>query len=290
MEPQPVLLSAKGGFDGERWAIAGDTQCPFHFPPAVAVAADVIRSFAPHHVVFNGDMTDFWRISRHAKRNTELRRKLTLQDEIDISITVQDRLRGSFPTIMVDGNHEEMWDRFLGVGPSSELGSLRSLGIEEVMGLRKRGFTAYLPYREGVSPTRSLFVYHGTCVLTTPGQSVQAEVRKLGKSVIMNHVHRRAHVRYQVGPHDLLGIENGCLCQFNPSYAGQTNWSHAITLVTVRDENHYTAEVVDLVSDTDNNELFAWFNGVKFSAPLDYTDGLAIPWRAAQGESYLQSA
>lgn len=284
-----VSVSPRSQFESgpvkpERWVIVGDAQVPFHWPPAIQLAADITRMVKPDHLVYNGDMIDHWRISGHAKSGSELSRKDSAQDDIDRTIIVQDRIAEGAPKArrhQIEGNHEFMLDRHIG-SRSPELSSLRALTSEELFSYSRRGFSSYHPYRDGIWICQNLFVYHGECVLSTPGQSVQREIQRTGESTIVNHNHRRAHIRFRMGRRDLCGIENGCLCQFTPTYAGQVNWAHALTVVTKHDENTFTAEVVDIVSDHHRNVAFATYRGERAEVPLDLDDGLAISWRAVQ--------
>jgi len=266
----------------ERWVIVGDTQVPFHHPAVVAVAADLVRVIKPDHLIYNGDMIDNWRISRHAKRGTELCRRDNAQDDLDRTIEVTDAIAAGAPLATkhwIDGNHEDMHDRYIG-SAAPEYAALRALRIEELLALSKRGFKSYHPYKSGIWVSDNLWVTHGECALTSPGASVQREIMSIGESVVMNHVHRRSHVRFRFGKKDVMGIENGCLCQVAPSYKAHTNWAHAITVITKHDERTFTPEVVDIVTDARRNVVFADYRGERIERPLGFIDGLSIPWRA----------
>lgn len=265
----------------EKWAIVGDTQCPFHDPRAVEIATLVIEQYKPDHIVYNGDMWDFWSISKHNPRRWERLANRSLQDEIDIGIEVEEKLarglkyRGKRHHI--DGNHEDRLESFLGSGPQSVLGTLKGTETDEIFKLKSRGINSYNPYGEGIWITNNLFVYHGSYVGNLPGDSVKRELQSIGASVIMNHVHRRADLRYRQGQSEHRGIENGCLCQLQAGYKAMTNWSQCITLVDKYDETHWNAEVVDIIHDS--GDVYAIYRGDKISVPLNYTDGLASPWR-----------
>lgn len=270
----------------EKWAVVGDTQCPFHDPRAVEIATQVIEQYKPDHIIFNGDMWDFWSISRHNPRRWERLRTRTFQEEVEIGIEVENKLarglkyRGKLHHI--DGNHEDRLEAFLGTGPQSLLGSLRGTTGEEVFRLKQRGIASYHPYGEGIWVTDNLFVYHGEYVGSLPGDSVRKELQSIGASVIMNHVHRRADLRFRQGRSEHRGIENGCLCQLQAGYKAMTNWSQCLTLVDVYDNHHWNAEVVDIIHD--EHEVYAVFRGDKIAVANSFTDGLAEPWRPQRVE------
>lgn len=275
----------------EKWVIIGDTQVPFHDPRAVELAAQVIEDYNPDHLVENGDMIDFWSISKHQPRRAEILASVTLQEEIDRTISVEEilarRLKKTCKRHIVAGNHEDRLERFLGSGAQSVLGSLRSLHIPEVFDYRKRGYSSYHPYGEGIWIADNLFVYHGNCVSSTPGDSVKKEIINIGASVIMNHVHRRADIRFKQGKHEHRGIENGCLCQLSSSYKAMTNWAHAMTLVNKYDERHWTAEIVDIIHDGD--VVYCMYRDTRFAVSSDYTDNLSLPWRPDQTQVFEEN-
>lgn len=272
-----------------RWVVVGDTQCPFHDPRAVELASQIIEDFNPHHLVYNGDMIDFWSISKHQPSRSEILEAISLQEEIDITTTIVDKLSkgaGRAKRHQIDGNHENRLERFLGYGAQAVLGSLRSLKMDSVFEYEKRGFTTYRPYGEGIWPTSNLFIYHGEYVSSLPGDSVKKEIAARGSSVIMNHVHRRAALRFRQGSHEYIGIENGCLCQLAAGYKPMTNWAHCLTVIDVYDDRHFSCEVVDIIIDNSDAEVYARFRGNKYSVPIDYHDGIARDWRTHKNIDY----
>lgn len=275
----------------EKWVIVGDTQVPFHDPRAVELAARVIEDYNPDHLIYNGDMIDFWSISKHQPRRSELLSVVSLQEEIDRSILIQDVIaRGTKKSCKrhnIDGNHEDRLERFLGTGPQHVLGSLRELHMENVFQYKGRGFASYHPYGEGIWLAENLFVYHGNYIGTLPGDSVKKEIAALGSSVIMGHTHRRADIRYRQGKSEHRGIESGCLCQLSSSYKSMTNWTHAITFVNKYDEKHWTAEVIDIITEKD--VVYCIYKDNRYEVSSDYTDGLSLPWRPDMARTYEEN-
>lgn len=280
-----------------RYAIVSDAQVPYHHAGAVEVAAQIIEEYNPDHLIFNGDIADFHGLSKHEPRRHERAQMVSLQEEVDRTIAVQDILARSgvarvknakarLKKHFIDGNHEDRLERFLGTGLQSVLGGLRGLHMEEVFSYKKRGFASYHPYTEGMWVTDNLFVYHGSYVTSTPGGSVAKEVQNLGASVIMGHTHRRAQIRFKQGKHEHMGIESGCLCQLSASYSPMTNWAHAMVTVDVYDDRHWTANVHDIIND--GNVIYCMYNGSKLSVPSDYDDGLTLPWKA--GKEFIYGA
>lgn len=260
--------------------MVNDTQVPFHSPPAVKVASDLIAAIDPDYLIYNGDIADMDAVSSHKKSRHETLRTFTIQDEIDMTIAIADQLSAGTKAkrIQIDGNHEDRLERYLG-SMAPEIGSLRGLQMPAVFEYEKRGFLSYHPYKTGVWITPHLYVYHGATARKMPGASVQAEISKIGSSMIIGHTHKRAHVRFKLGDKDVIGIEGACLCQMDPGYATHTNWAWGITVVTVHKDGRFTPEVIDIVNDRHTGKVFAFYQGTMFTAKADLDDKMAVPWQ-----------
>jgi predicted phosphodiesterase len=278
-----------------KWAIVNDTQVPYHDPRAVEIAAQIIEEYNPDHLLYNGDIADFHALSKHEPRRHERANMVSFQEEVERTIVIQDKLyranakrirngKARIKRHMVDGNHEDRLERYLGTGLQSIIGNLKGLHMEEVFSYKKRGFSSYRPYGDGIWITKNLFVYHGSYVTSQPGGSVAKEVVNMGASVIMGHTHRRAEIRFKQGNHEHMGIESGCLCQLSASYAPMTNWAHAMVTVDVYDDRHWNATVHDIIND--GNEVYCIYKDSKLSVPVSYDDGLTLPWRAGMEKRY----
>jgi 3',5'-cyclic AMP phosphodiesterase CpdA len=110
-------------------AIIGDLHVPFHDEQALGSALSYIRELKPDRLVLNGDIPDFYAISRFSRDPS---RRDKLQDEIDetndILDTIDSVLKPGCEKHWVVGNHEDRLRRFLWDNP--EIASLRDLSLE----------------------------------------------------------------------------------------------------------------------------------------------------------------
>jgi hypothetical protein len=115
----------------------------FHGPDcdlfALDVFMDTLKRQQPEFVILNGDVLDFWELSRFSHGPN---RKLDLQGEIDWTVkNILARARKAAPKariILVLGNHELRLIKFL-VDNAQPLASLRCLTFGELLSLDKYG-------------------------------------------------------------------------------------------------------------------------------------------------------
>src|SRR5271165_7217151 len=96
----------------ERGLVWNDIHFPYHDPTAIELAIEFAVWFKPHIIWLNGDIIDFYAISRFDK---DPNRQLAMQDDIDMTIAFLGRLRGLFPDAEIiyrEGNHEARLQKF----------------------------------------------------------------------------------------------------------------------------------------------------------------------------------
>jgi len=71
-----------------------DLHVPFHNEALVDSAIRLIRKLKPHNVVINGDVADFFELSRFCNDNS---REQELQSDIDVSNSIRSRIRKAAP-------------------------------------------------------------------------------------------------------------------------------------------------------------------------------------------------
>ena len=206
----------------------------FHGQFCDKLACNLLFSFIkrekPNKVIINGDLVDFYSISRFDK---DPGRKELLQDEIDECFNLMVDIRNSAPDaeiILIEGNHEARLRKYLR-SKAPALATLKVLQIESLLDLAKLDIT----YEEDGVWLGDLFVYHGSLVRSKAGYTAHAELLKNGCSGISGHTHRdgKAPVRHRGG--QLCWWENFCLCDLNPEYVkGIANWTQGWSVVTTK--------------------------------------------------------
>jgi predicted phosphodiesterase len=198
-----------------------DIHFPYHNKALLESTLEVLEDIQPHVVVLNGDVNDFFQLSRF---NQGLERLDELQEEIDMGREFRAHVRNIVPNAVIRenlGNHDERILSYIENNARS-LASLRALKPEILLGLDDLDITLYGRAGHRIRPD---FVFeHGHIVRGEAGGSARARLNSTLISGIMGHTHRMAEYP-KYGYRDLTWYEQGCLCSRQAEYKiGETNW------------------------------------------------------------------
>jgi len=208
-------------------AVMNDIHIPYHDRKALAICLEYLREIKPHQIVLNGDIVDFYSVSKYMKDPMRIE---TLQSELDEARAFLTMVRREHPRAEIFftmGNHEIRLEKFL-IDRASALVSLRCLSLDDLLGLSDNR----IKFRETDVHIGKMRVTHGVMARQIPGSSVRGHYSRTGTSILIGHVHRFNMQQYRDhhGTHTL--IENGCLCGMDPSYADQfTNWQQGFSVI-----------------------------------------------------------
>lgn len=197
---KPIKLPK--GVERVRAVVGSDFHGPDCDPFALDVFMDTLKLQQPEFVILNGDVLDFWELSRFSHGPN---RRLDLQGEIDWTVkNIFQRARKAAPKariILVLGNHELRLIKFL-VDNAQPLASLRCLSFGELLDLEKYGIELVFNdammrdevENQTLEPKKSYFriahhvFTHGESIGKFPAAD---ELRKWGGlSGTSGHVHR----------------------------------------------------------------------------------------------------
>lgn len=198
----------------------------FHFPyqdqPAVDSFVGMVKALGPHRVVLNGDIGDFFQLSRF---NTAGIREDELQNEIDEANEFRAQVRAAAPDAVLDetcGNHDDRIITYV----ANKAGSLKTLRA-----LQPKALFQYDELNINWHPGAGFLLRpnfltkHGTMVRGEAGASAKAEFMAAGISGISGHTHRLATYRRE-GYTQRQWTEQACLCRVDPDYVvGRPNWT-----------------------------------------------------------------
>ena len=199
----------------ERFVSISDIHFPYEDPAAMVLVEKFLDDFRPDRLVINGDAVDAPMLSKYQPRRVEVVWATNLQEHLDHANSGLDRiLRLAGRTDWVDGNHEDRLEIYLG-SRAPELGSLRSLSMQELLGLPARR-VAYHNYGSGVYLAPDLFVYHGRYI---GSQWTDKERVAAGVSTITGHQHKQRVTYHSDRQRRYKNVGQGCLCKLNPPYS-----------------------------------------------------------------------
>ena len=187
----------------------------------------LIKDVQPHRVVLNGDINDFFQLSRFFKGN----REDTLQEEIDESNELRRRIRGAAPNATIDeneGNHDNRLLSYVVLNAKS-LSLLRALAPDELLCSRELGINRHPG--AGFLLRRHFLVKHGDLVRADALATAKAELKKAKVSGVSGHTHRLGTYR-EAGYHALQWTEQGGLMRLDPDYiVGPPNWTQGLAVI-----------------------------------------------------------
>lgn len=199
-----------------------DLHFPYQDADLVRSALDLIRDLRPDRVVLNGDLNDFFQLSRFNKDGSRID---DLQDEIDQANDFRAAVREASPEAIIDeteGNHDNRVISYVRANARA-LASLRALEPANLFLARELEINRHPGCGFLLRP--DFLVKHGTFVRGEAGASAKAELLASGISGISGHVHRLATYR-RAGYVTRQWTEQGCLCRIDPDYIpGRPNWT-----------------------------------------------------------------
>ena len=217
-----------------------DLHVPFQDVGAVNSAVAMVKALQPDRVVINGDVADFFSLSRF---NKALERMDSLQADIDEANRIRKRVRLAAPNAVLmenEGNHDSRIRTYVEVnaGALSSLRALEPASLFKYDELEIQWFPGC-----GFRLRDDFIVKHGTLVRGEAGATAKAEHMASGLSGISGHTHRLATYR-KSGYQPRQWVEQGCLCRLDPDYiVGAPNWTQGCAVIELTPNTFVTHEV-----------------------------------------------
>lgn len=220
--------------------VLSDVHIPYHDEEAVGAAvAYAKRHVKPDVILLNGDIADFYSISRWEQNPS----KRDLLDEIEHVRDFLGWLRLEFPKAKMVyklGNHDERWDKYI-ANKASDLWGLKAITLPEILTrdedneplkiLREIEFVSdQRPVMAGKLP-----IFHGhelgKSVFSPVNQARGAFMRTI-HTMLMGHGHRTSsHAEPDLWHKEIVTWSQGCLCDLHPEYARVNKWNHGFAVV-----------------------------------------------------------
>jgi predicted phosphodiesterase len=227
---------------GERFLVLSDVHMPYHDTRALTLALQKGKQFEADHVLVNGDLLDFYQLSRFDKDP----RKRSFADELLAGEEFFKVLRREFKDAQITwklGNHEERYDVYMRT-KAPELLDVKGIEIESLMGIGKlnvRVVRDKLRIKLG-----KLTVIHGHEYPTPvigPVNAARGLFLRAKTSALCGHHHQVSdHSETDLNGKLVKTWSTGCLCQLNPHYARLNKWSHGFALVEVDNRGHFQVQ------------------------------------------------
>lgn len=228
--------------NGIKVAILSDLHVPYHSEVAVPSAVKYCVSRSPGVVLINGDLADFYSISRHQKDPS----KRDFKAEVTAVQKTLEWIRSEFPEariVLKAGNHEERWQHWLW-NCAPEISNFERMTLEQWIDAPEHGIEVVTDQRPVMCGR--LPVMHGHEIgkgISAPVNAARGLFLRTTSTMLQSHCHRTSqHVEPDWRHLDTATWSIGCLCDMNPEYARINKWNHGFGFVTVDDAGEFHVE------------------------------------------------
>lgn len=226
-EGRPRLVKPSTKDATELVVFTSDWHAPYVDWGVFTAMLEVLNDLQPHRIILNGDLSDFFQISRF---NVSRSREDSLQEDIDERNHLVSLVRNAAPDARIDetdGNHDSRVRSWIAQN-AKPLSSLRALHPDELF--RRGEYDVHWHPGCGFLLRPDFLVKHGTKVSALPNGTARAEALANLCSGISGHVHRAEQWRH-VGVRHIEWTVSGCCCRLEPDYiVGQPNWTQGIAI------------------------------------------------------------
>lgn len=226
------------GHESKKALVLCDLHIPYHEPDVLMEALNDGKKEKVDTIILNGDIADFYQISRFSK---DPRRK-SIKKELTAVKYFLRKLRNKFPKqtiIYKAGNHEERYVQFL------RLNAKELLGIDEfelrfVLGLNDLGIEwvgEKRPIKYGKLNIIHGHEYRQTFIPVNPARSLWTKAQD---NALCGHSHRSSHHQEKSINKEVRACWSvGCLCELHPEYAPLNNYGHGFAIISKDETGHF---------------------------------------------------
>jgi len=215
-----------------RVGILSDVHVPYHSETAVLAAVRWLKKQGLSGLLLNGDIADFYSISRWQKDP----RKRNFSAELEAVRGFVAWVRQEFPRIPIVyklGNHEERWEKYIAEhAPELSEDPLMSLGQWLHLDEHKVELVSdQRPVMLGRLP-----VLHGHEIRGgSPVSPAKGAYNKLKHTALIGHHHQTSgHCEPDMNHRETYNWSTGCLADLTPDYARFNRYNHGFAMVDVK--------------------------------------------------------
>jgi predicted phosphodiesterase len=231
--------------DARRILVLSDLHIPHHSVQAIDAALAFGDDFNPDAILINGDLFDFYQISRFDKNPT----LPGIASELCAGGQFFDHLRARFPKAQLLyklGNHDERWAAYL-FRAAPLLADIPEIvkGWEVPAGIQRNSVTVIGEQRPIM--LGKLMVLHGHEKgrgISSPVNPARGAFLRLLCNVLEGHGHRQSEHEERTADDRLIVCRTtACLCGLWPDYAKVNKWGHGFAIVEVDRDGEYEVQL-----------------------------------------------
>jgi len=229
--------------------VLSDIHVPYHSEVAVSAAVEHLKGQQLAALVLNGDIGDFYAISRYIKNPS----KRDFKGELKAQRELLAWLRQEFPEIPIvlkAGNHEERWLHWLWAH-APEICDEPMMGLRAWLQLDQHGIELVEDQRPILAGRLPLLHGHEKGKgISAPVNQARGAFLRLHHTVLEGHGHRTSgHCEPDMFGSEVFCWSTGCLCDLRPEYARINKWNHGFASVTVFADGEFGVENYRITTD-----------------------------------------
>ena len=229
--------------------ILSDVHVPYHSEVAVAAAVGHLKEQGLSGLLLNGDIADFYAISRYMKDPA----KRDFKGELESVRGFLGWLRQEFPDIPIvykTGNHEDRWQHWL-FQHAAEISDDRRMSLTAWLDLDKLDIELVEDQRPVM--LGKLPVLHGHELpkgMAAPVNVARGAWMRTLSTCLVGHSHRTSnHAESDMWHKETACWSTGCLCDLRPDYAVINRWNHGFAVCTVHDRGAFDVHNFRVMQD-----------------------------------------
>lgn len=225
-----------------------DLHIPYHDITALSVAIQYGKEKNINTIFINGDILDFYQISRF----TNIERKRSVREELETANQLLDVLNREFPGVpiyLLKGNHDMRLETYLAV-KAPELLDMPEFKLEKLLNAKEHNMIVLDD--KTLVKIGKLSVTHGHLLIRgvfAPVNAARGAFLKAKASVMISHVHKvSTHTETTINSKTIACYSTGCMCELNPDYTPfANNYSHGFAHVTVQPGGNYKVRNIQII-------------------------------------------
>ena len=229
--------------------IISDVHVPYHSEVAVAAAVGYLKTQSLAALLLNGDIADFYAISRYMKDPAQR----DFRGELEAVRAFVAWLRQEFPKIPIvykTGNHEDRWSAWLWQH-AAEISDDPRMSLGAWLDLDKHDVTLVEDQRPVM--LGKLPVLHGHELpkgMAAPVNVARGAFLRTLSSCLVGHSHRTSnHAESNMWHHETACWSTGCLCDLRPDYAKFNRWNWGFAMATVHEGGAFDVNNYRVMND-----------------------------------------
>jgi len=221
--------------------LISDLHIPYHSIEAITAALDYGKKMEINTIFINGDLLDFYKISRFSVDP----RQRSVKYEFDSAKSFLRTLRQEFPNAGIywaKGNHDVRYEHYL-MAKAPEIFDDPYYSLEERLRLNEE--KVHLIGDKQIIKAGKLSIHHGHLMFRgvfAPVNIARGLFLRAKQSMIVSHTHKESsHTETNLDGEITTCWSTGCLCDLSPDYAPFANsYCHGFAHIQVHDKGYFS--------------------------------------------------